>query len=127
MKKSKKDMARLKKMEKEHKKEILKLRKEYEWRKEYDGDLMYQIVNNSWTLQFIKFLMILGMVTRMNVTARYAQDLNLEVIPVLNIPEVGNDFVTESASDQTLLRLKIAEWNAERGTNWQVLPFFIPS
>mmetsp|Transcript_32952 Transcript_32952/g.55854 ORF Transcript_32952/g.55854 Transcript_32952/m.55854 type:complete len:100 (-) Transcript_32952:2189-2488(-) len=56
-----------------------------------------------------------------------AKDLNLEVMPMLNIPEFGNDFVTESASDQTLSRLTIAEWNAERGTNWHVLPNFIPN
>ena len=62
-----------------------------------------------------------------NVAARSAKDLNLEVMPMLNIPEFGNDFVTESASDQTLSRLTIAEWNAERGTNWHVLPNFIPN
>ncbi|KAL7453061.1 hypothetical protein ACHAWC_004746 [Mediolabrus comicus] len=59
-----------------------------------------------------------------NVASRLAKDLNLEVMPMLDTPEVGNDFVTATTSDR--LRLKIAEWNAERGTNWHVLPDFIP-
>ncbi|KAK1739538.1 hypothetical protein QTG54_010081 [Skeletonema marinoi] len=68
-----------------------------------------------------------GKITFHNESLMLAKDLNLEVMPMLNIPEFGNDFVTESASDQTLSRLTIAEWNAERGTNWHVLPNFIPN
>ena len=92
-----------------------------------NGRITFHVPSKSRPTALVPFLLEERESYARNVAARSAQDLNLEVMPMLNIPEFGNDFVTESASDQTLLRLKIAEWNAERGTNWQVLPNFIPN
>lgn len=53
-----------------------------------------------------------------NRARRSAQQLNLEVLPMLDIPEVGNNFVSEEPKDMKLnksMRLKVGEWNAERG------------
>ena len=61
-----------------------------------------------------------------NVAQRSAEELNTEVMPMLNIPEVGNNFITNRPTNQTdMIRLKIGEWNAERGGNWSALPHFI--
>jgi hypothetical protein len=52
-----------------------------------------------------------------NRARRSAQQLNLEVLPMLDIPEVGNNFVSEEPKEMKLnksMRLKVGEWNAER-------------
>ncbi len=92
-----------------------------------NGKISFHVPSKSRPTALVPFLLEERESYARNMAARSAEDLNLEVMPMLNIPEFGNDFVTESPSDQTLLRLKIAEWNAERGTNWHVLPNFIPN
>jgi len=65
---------------------------------------------------------------------RTAEDLNLDVLPTLDrvvisnnyrtpVNDVGKD--TDSSRNRTILH--VGEWNAERGTNWDVFTNFYPN
>ena len=65
---------------------------------------------------------------------RTAEELNLEVMPTLDRVVVSNNYgtsvadpgkVTDSSSDRSILR--VGEWNAERGANWDVFVDFYPN
>lgn len=57
---------------------------------------------------------------------RSAKDLNLEVMSMLDTPEISNNFFSRDLISGTLSSLRIGEWNAERGTNWHVFDKFFP-
>lgn len=70
---------------------------------------------------------------RSNRGQRTAKELNLEVLPTLDrvvvsnnygTPDLGVGNATDSSSDRKILR--VGEWNAERGGNWDVFPNFYP-
>lgn len=64
-----------------------------------------------------------------NDAGQTAEALNLEIMPMLDTPEVGNHFASGEAntSPSGPIRLRVGEWNAERGTNWDVFEEFFPN
>ena len=63
-----------------------------------------------------------------NVAGRTAETLNLEIMPMLDTPEVGNNCVNDAEpTPGGPIRLRIGEWNAERGTNWDAFQDFFPN
>ena len=69
-----------------------------------------------------------------NWAQRTTKELNLEVMPTLDrvvisnsygTPVLGVGHSTDSSSDSKVLR--VGEWNAERGANWDIFPTFYPN
>eukprot|EP00979_Chaetoceros_neogracilis_P007546 scaffold1595_cov276-Chaetoceros_neogracile.AAC.3 len=64
----------------------------------------------------------------LNAANRSAKALNREVLPILNRALISNLFLNSSLKQRGAhppkLRLRICEWNAERGVDWDVLTSF---
>ena len=91
------------------------------------GKITFNSASNSTTQPLlIPFLLEERESYARNVAGRTAKELNLEVMPMLDTPEVGNDFVNGRVALGPV-RLRIGEWNAERGGNWDIFPRFFPN
>lgn len=60
----------------------------------------------------------------LNVDNESAESLNMEVLPILNEVLISNRFQHEIPLQENHRRLRISEWNAERGLDWDILPSF---
>jgi len=61
-----------------------------------------------------------------NTAKRSAKEINLEVLPVLDRVVVSNKYDSTSAAKKNSKILRIGEWNAARGLDWDVFPKFYP-
>lgn len=91
-----------------------------------NGTISYHIASKNATESvLVPFLLEERESYARNAAKRSAEELNTEVLPIIDIPEVGNNYFPLEADPSNQIRLRIGEWNAERGGNWNVLPNFI--
>lgn len=101
-----------------------------------DGNVITYIIPSlipNLQMKLVPFLFDERLSFRLNTAGRSAQEINLEILPVLDRVVVSNEYglpFRDVKSDEISVEdnhiLHVAEWNAARGLDWDIFSNFYP-